>query len=148
MNEGVNELMNERMKYMKRIIMILMAAALIALPAMAQSFGNKRSVENNQQAAPNFTTTQPFRSTSAMQTSGSVYSATPVLNENGIAAYGNENSDSGFSAKDFGHIRRDPGTEEEFIDNQPLGDAVLPLMIMALAFCGVVYLRRKKALNR
>ena len=137
---------DERMKDMKRIIMILMAAALIALPAMAQSFGSKRSVENDQQAAPNFTTTQPFRSTSAMQTSGSVYSATPVLNENGIATYGNETGISGFSAKDFGHIRRDPGTEEEFIE-QPLGDAVLPLMIMALAFCGVVYLRRKKALK-
>ena len=26
----------------------------------------------------------------------------------------------------------------------PLGDAILPLMLMALAFCGVVYLRRKK----
>ena len=26
----------------------------------------------------------------------------------------------------------------------PLGDAILPLMMMALAFCGVVYLRRKK----
>lgn len=26
----------------------------------------------------------------------------------------------------------------------PIGDAILPLMVMALAFCGVVYLRRKK----
>lgn len=126
----------------KILIVLFMAAALIALPAMAQSFGSKRSVENNQQAAPNFTITQPFRSTSAMQTSGSVYSATPVLNENGIAAYGNENSDSGFSAKDFGHIRRDPGTEEEFIDNQPIGDAVWPLMLMALGY--LVWKRRRR----
>ena len=29
----------------------------------------------------------------------------------------------------------------------PIGDAVLPLMLMAVAFGGVVYFRRRKALN-
>lgn len=29
----------------------------------------------------------------------------------------------------------------------PVGDAMVPLMLMAVAFCGVVYSRRRKALN-
>lgn len=29
----------------------------------------------------------------------------------------------------------------------PIGDAMVPLMLCALAFCGVVYFRRRKALN-
>ena len=141
---------------MKRIITILMAAALIALPAMAQSFGSKRTIDNNQQAAPNFTTTQPFRSTSVMQISGSVYSANPILETNGTASY----EGNGVNPWNRG-LRKVDADNDGFDDDtglpvtsgtggnqQPLGDAVLPLMIMALAFCGVVYLRRKKALNR
>ena len=129
---------------MKRLMMILMAVALVALPAMAQSFGSKRSVENDQQAAQSYTT-EPFRSTSAMQGSGSVYSANPMLDANGNASYGGESS-SGSSPKDYGRMRRDPGTESEWVDSQPLGDAVWPLMLMALAYLGVrVFRARKRA---
>jgi len=30
----------------------------------------------------------------------------------------------------------------------PIGDAVLPLMLMAVAFCGVIYFRRKRAAQK
>ena len=141
--------MNERMKDMKRIIMILMAVALVALPTMAQSFSSKRSVDNDQQAAQSFSTTEPFRSTSAMQTSGSVYSANPVLNENGTAY---NPSEAAMSA----HIQNGPrkviGTNQDGgptnDESSPIGDAVLPLMLMAIAFCGYIALRRRKALKR
>ncbi len=33
-------------------------------------------------------------------------------------------------------------------NDSPIGDAMVPLMLCALAFCGVVYFRRKRALNR
>ena len=150
MNEGVNELMNERMKDMKRIIMILMAVALVALPTMAQSFSSKRTVDNDQRAAQSFTTTEPFRSTSAMQTSGSVYSANPVLNENGTAYNPSEAAMSAHiqsgPRKSLGDNPSDPGKTTD--ESSPIGDAVLPLMLMAVAFCGYIALRRRKALKR
>ncbi len=113
-----------------------MAAALVALPTMAQSFGNKRSVENDQQAAQNYTTTEPFRSTSTMQGSGSVYSATPVLDADGSAYNPSESA----SERPHGGIRK----ADAFTPPQPLGDAVWPLMLMALAYLGLRLFRARK----
>lgn len=132
--------------------MILMAVALVALPSMAQSFSSKRSVDNDQQAAQSFSTTEPFRSTSAMQTSGSVYSANPTLNDDGTAYNPVAAAENTSSAKAGRGVRKDglpstPNTEGQQ-DNTPIGDAVLPLMLMALAYLGVrVFSRRKRALN-
>lgn len=129
---------------MKKIIVKLMAmvmVAAVALPTMAQ-FGNQE-----QAVAP----TTTFQSTgSTMMSSGSSYSANPTLNEDGTAAY----SVASYSPA-RGPMRTSgtpgspstPGQGQQ--ENQfPLGDAVLPMIMMALAFCGVVYLRRKKALSR
>ena len=129
MNEGVNELMNERNIVMKKIMMILMVAAL-ALPTMAQTFGN--------QEQPNV----QFQSTSTLQGSGSAYSATPVLNADGTA-YNPAAAAQSPAQAPSGPNRVAPkdGSDNEY----PLGDAVLPLMLMALAFGGVIYLRRRKA---
>ena len=54
--------------------------------------------------------------------------------------------------------KRGVGDDDDYEDDEtkepeepavPLGDVLWPLMLMALAFCGVVYLRRKKrTLNR
>ena len=117
---------------MKKIMMVIMAVALVALPIMAQSFG-----EQEQPKAQ-------FQSTSVMQTSGSVYASQPAINEDGtaynpsLAAQTQTQTPSGprkVAPKD--------GGETDF----PIGDAVLPLMLMAMAFCGIVYYRRRKALN-
>ena len=124
---------------MKKVMMILMAVALLALPTMAQQ--------------------QEWQSTSAMQTSGSNY--TPQVNAIGATtapsvatttesysptkapggprkaydANGNWVPDS----DDFG------GGAETGESNQfPLGDAMLPLMLCALAFGGVVAFRRRR----
>ena len=142
--------MSENYMDMKRLMMILMVAALVALPTMAQSFGSKRSVEHDQQAVQSYTTTEPFRSTSAMQSSGSVYSANPTLNEDGTVY---NPSEAAYSARSQNGLRKTgsgtpttpgEGTEGE----QPLGDAVLPLMLMALAYMGVRFFRaRKRALK-
>lgn len=54
-------------------------------------------------------------------------------------------NNSGNSGK--GHIRRgfdtptDPGDQS---DESPIGDAVVPMMVLALAFGEVIYLRRRK----
>lgn len=137
---------------MKRLMMILMAAALVALPTMAQSFGSKRSVENDQQAAQNYTA-EPFRSTSAMQTSGSAYSPNPTLEGNGTASYGGSVNpiNRGLRKVDsdndgFDDVTGLPVTSGTGGSQQPLGDAVWPLMLMALAYLGVrVFFRRRRA---
>lgn len=125
--------MNERKIDMKaRIVMILMAVALIALPTMAQQ--------------------QEWQSTSAMQTSGSNY--TPQINAIGAESaqpMATTTSTSYTPANTPGgpHRSKDnPGEVEPFIDpGSPIGDAMVPLMLMAMLFAGVVYTRRKKALN-
>ncbi len=130
---------------MKRVMMILMAAALVALPTMAQSFGSKRSVENDQQAAQNYTTTEPFRSTSAMQTSGSAYSPNPTLGADGTASYGDEGSPTRNIRKMKMEDPGNPGTPGNGTEGeQPIGDAVLPLMLMALAYLGLRLFRARK----
>lgn len=113
---------------MKKIMMILMVAAF-ALPTMAQTFGN--------QDQPNV----QFQSTSTLQGSGSTYSANPSLNADGTAA-SPAKAPAG-PAKAMG-LPGMPSTEGDQ-GNTPVGDAVLPLMLMALAFGGVIYLRRRKA---
>ena len=108
-----------------------MAVALMALPTMAQQ--------------------QEWQSTSAMQTSGSSY--TPQVNAVGATAVGDmaTTTESNSPAKAPGGPRRgfdntpNPGTGNP---GSPIGDAVLPLLFLSLAFCGVIYLRRRKALSR
>ena len=141
------------MRNMKRIVMIIMAVALVALPTMAQSFGSKRSVENDQQAAQNYTT-EPFRSTSALQGSGSTYSANPSLNSDGTVYNPSESSTpAGGGPRRLGGLPGSGGSGSDGMpdtsktpDNTPIGDAVLPLMLMALAYLGMrVFRARKRA---
>ena len=115
----------------KKVFMMIVAATLMALPAAAQTFGA------NQAEQPN----AAFQSTSALTGSGSSYSSNPTLNADGTASY---EGASYTPAKAPGGPNRVPPTDHS---NTPLGDAVLPLMLCALAFCAVTYLRRKKALK-
>ena len=110
---------------MKKIIMIIMAVALYALPAMGQK-------------------NMDFRSTSTMQGSGKyVAPVTAVGATSAASTYSPAQAPSG--------PRKDiitPGNPGNQSNESPIGDAVLPLLFLSLAFCGVIYLRRKKALSR
>ena len=107
-----------------RIVMIIMAVAL-ALPAMAQE----------------------WQSTSTLQGTGSNY--TPQVTAVGATtaptiattteSYSPNKAPSG-PRRGF-----DVGGESGRSDEFPIGDAVLPLMLMAVGFCGVIALRRKHA---
>ena len=121
----------------KLVLLMILAGALIALPATAQTFGAQQAEQPN----------AVFQSTSTMTGSGSTYSANPTLNTDGTAAYNGAAASSGpHRAK-----KEDPdpfsgGTvSEDPIDTSPLGDALLPLLLMSLAFCGYLYLRRKRS---
>ena len=128
----------------KKVFMMILAAALMALPAVAQTFGTKHVEQPN----------AAFQSTSTMTGSGSTYSANPTLNSDGSATY----NAPAYSPTGSGP-RRLPGTQQEDEETEelpdgaqtrpddpnPVGDAVLPLLLMSLAFCGYLYLRRKRS---
>ena len=121
-------------RFMMRVVNILVLGALLVclVPAQAQNF-----MEQNSYTA--------FQSTSTMEGSGSAYSSNPTLDENGTA--------SAPASAPAGGPRRIgglPGSSDlpdtsKDGDNTPIGDAMLPLMLMAAAFGGVVHMRRRKA---
>ena len=107
-----------------RIVMIIMAVAL-ALPTMAQE----------------------WQSTSVMQGAGSNY--TPQVTAVGATSVPTiaTTTESYSPNKAPSGPRRgfDVGGESGRSDEFPIGDAVLPLMLMAVGFCGVIFFRRKHA---
>lgn len=116
---------------MKRIVMIIMAVALIALPTMAQD----------------------WQSTSSMQGTGSSYA--PQVTEVGATGV----SDMATTTESYSPAKAPSGPRRSFDNNpdpgktndnsSPIGDAVLPMLLCAAVFCGVIALRRRReALKR
>ena len=114
---------------MRKVIMLIMAVALMALPAMAQ---------------------QEQWQTSTMQTSGSAYSSqvTPV---GATVAPSEATTTANYAPNRPGQPRKskdDPGEVEPFIDpGSPIGEPWV-LAIFATAFAGVIAVRRRRTLNR
>lgn len=114
------------MKSIANKLLVLVMAAAIALPAMAQTIDAQK---------PN----TEFRSTSTMPASGSAYSSTPMFNANGTAEMGD---DAGDGSAHPGNPRRvGPPTPEG--PPTPVGDAAVPLMLFALAYAACVNVRRR-----
>ena len=116
------------MKAMKYILMVISMVGVLSVNAQPQ-------------------TEQPqvqFQSTSTMQASGSTLSSQPMLNQDGTAYNPTAAASSTPSGprKSFGNNPNDPGFTND--ESSPIGDALLPLSLMALAFAGVIYLRRRK----
>ena len=130
---------------MRKVIMILMAVALVALPAIAQNYGKPYSGAPEQNATAPAAT---FQSTSPYSDQWAESSQQTMINNDGSV---NESAYGGSSkAGRPGSIRRDtpgtpgtPGSNPEI--QQPLGDALWPLLLCAAAFCGVIALRRKRS---
>lgn len=114
------------MKTVKNKIFVVLMASVLALPAMA-AFGD--------QEQPNAV----FQSTSTLSPSGSVYSASPALDENGTA-----------SAPSSGPRRTTiapptpPVVDENDTGNTPIGDAALPLLVFAAAAAATVAIRNRR----
>ena len=87
----------------------------------------------------------PFQSTSSMDGSGSTYSSNPTLDENGTANSPAASALGGPSKAKAGTTPPPPVIDENDSGNTPVGDGVLPLLALAMAFGGVVYMRRRKA---
>ncbi len=105
---------------MKKIVMIIVAAALVALPATAQ-------------------TAQEWQSTSVMQGTGSnLAPQVTAVGATGVGEMAITTTENYSPAKAPARHKAPP------INPDPLGDAVLPLLLMAMLFAGVVYTRRKR----
>ena len=121
---------------MKKILNIMVLSTLMAclVPANAQDFNQKR-IETPIQSQQIMTTGASY--------SGTVYepfsNATPS-EQSSVGATAPTHSTSGPRR---GFINpSDPGDKSnEF----PIGDAVLPLLMMAMLFAGVTYFRKRRA---
>ena len=122
---------------MKRVIVISSLLLAISFTAVAQIAGATQQEEQNAfgVSAPS----AAFQSTSSMSGSGSTYSANPELNADGTATLEGA-SYSPAKPKKPGTIHKAPP-----IHVDPLGDAVLPLLLLALAFVGYKASRRKRS---
>lgn len=87
-----------------------------------------------------------FQSTSTLAGSGSAWSATPMLNADGTA-YDPSVSPRGPRKMRMEDDEDEPAVIETPTGKQPLGDALLPLFLFALAYAGYKVLARRKALK-
>ena len=81
-----------------------------------------------------------FQSTSTMTASGSSYSSQPTIGSDGMATMGETYTTS----QPSGGPRKivTPGNEGT---QQPLGDALIPLLLMVMAYATYLLLRRRKS---
>ena len=103
--------------------------AAFALPTMAQNNQEQLNVQ--------------FQSTSTLQGSGSVLSSQPMLNADGTAYSPAEASTPAKSGKPGQPKRISVDGDKDKLS--PLGDAVVPMLLCAAVFCGVIALRRKRS---
>ena len=114
----------------------VMVALLLSAPTLAQSFV---------QQDPNQV---QFQSTSTMTGSGSTYAPTPGINTDGTAYNPAAAPTPSGPLRTGAFLPPPPSVDENDSGNAPVGDAVVPLMVMAILFSGIIYMRRRKALNR
>ena len=126
-DKWLNDRKGVNMNKVQQIISVIVLAVGIALPVKAQMF--------DQTATP----VTAFRSTSTMVGSGSTYSSTPKLSENGTATYSGESS-SNQQPSGPRKIITPPNSGTQ----QPIGDAVIPLLTMLAVYCATRGYRRRR----
>ena len=149
-----------------KLVMILafLSALLSAAQAQAVDYQTKyKGTMYNVQSTASYGVSAPtmgFRSTSVLPTSGSAYTANPMIEGNGLVA-----TPSASAPGRIGHIRRvdlnDNGIEDDLEEEEPgnggtpgqtvdpekqlpLGDVVWPLMLLLCAYAGYKKVRARK----
>lgn len=113
----------------------MLMTCLLPLAANAQDWQNENA--------------QNWQTTSTMQGSGSAYSP-QVTAVGAVSASEMSSTTTPYSPNRLG-VRKskedptDPGVTDD--PSSPVGDAMVPLMVMAAAMAGVVYLRRRRAIK-
>lgn len=129
------------MKDMRKVLAISVLLVVISFSAVAQVIGSPRAEE--QQAFGASAPSATFQSTSALPATGSTYSASPTLNEDGTAKYNGAANVGPRTPNRPGVIRTADPIIPDPSAKIPLGDALWPLMFLALAFAGYVALKRR-----
>ena len=142
-----------------KLVMILAFLPALLSAVQAQAVDYKSTYKGDRYEQPRqhveykvaATATAPmagFQSTSAYSGQFSTGEQS-TLNSDGTvnsAAYGIGSRHPGSIRRAGSNINNPDDPDDEKDDgNTPLGDAVLPLLMMSLAFCGYLYLRRKRS---
>jgi len=124
---------------MKRIILLGLCLLVMAFvsPIMAQ--WNNTPQDQSISAEP---TSASFRSTGTMTASGSRYASTPMLSADGSPTY----DGAGSPASGPRRIGPAPDSDISTEDLVPIGDALIPLLLMAAMY--VLLIRRTAAKRR
>ena len=120
---------------MKTRIYIIILFCLATMTALAQTFSSK-PIENT-----------PIQSQQIM-TTGANYNGTvyePFTTSAPSEYTEGENAASYSPSKAPGYRKGFDIGGDAGQGPSPIGDAMLPLLLMAVVFCGVIYLRRKRA---
>lgn len=123
------------MKTMKHRMIVMLMAAVFALPAMAQMNTGSTFLQTEAPAAA-------FRSTSTLPTCGSTYSSAPMFNADGTATNA---AASSYESEGAPSKPRKVGPPTPGGDPTPLGDATLPLLLLAV---GYILLRKRNSVKR
>lgn len=158
MNEGMNEQMKGEkvMKTTKNIqamvnrLMVIGVMVIACLQAQAVTYKNsyQGSVVGRQMPMVGVQTAAPavsFQSTSALAGSGSALGANPTLNADGSV------NEGAYRAGTSNGPRRvtnpDENDDDDTENGTPLGDAVLPLMLLACAYLILRATRRRREIE-
>ena len=128
---------------MRRVIGLIRLLLALSFSATAQIIGATQQEE--QQAFGASAPSAAFQSTSTMSGSGSTYSANPELNTDGTATYEGASNAPAKSPKRPGGVRKEGDDWEHPLIPTPLGDAVLPLMLLLGAYVCVRSFKKKRA---
>ena len=118
---------------------MIVMVAVFALPAIAQSFttDERQGVQ-----------TTNFQSTSTMAGSGSVYTPNPTLNSDGTAYDPSASSAPSAPRRAKMDEPSNPGTPGIGELDQPVGDEMVPLLIISMLYVGYLLLRRRREATR
>lgn len=116
---------------MKRKLIIFVLAAAIHLPAMSQF--------SNRVLSDEAVTSSTFQSTSTLPQTGSSYASQPMLSADGSAQYA---EGANVSANAPSGPQRIPPMKPEGPPT-PVGDAVLPLLLIAIGYAVLLYRKRR-----
>ncbi|MBQ6791132.1 MAG: hypothetical protein IJP76_06795 [Paludibacteraceae bacterium] len=119
------------------IVAGVLMTCLLPLAANAQDWQNQNA--------------QNWQTTSVMQGSGSSYSSQVTAVGAVSASHLGTTTTETYSPQAGGPRRvigtnPDPGITDD--NSSPIGDAMLPLLLMAVVFCGAIYFRRKRAAQK
>ena len=93
---------------------------------------------NQYQAMSTAMPSASFQSTSTMTTSGSTYASQPTIGSDGVATMGET-----YTTSQAPSGPRRIVTPNASGTQQPLGDALIPLLLMVMAYATAIFLRRR-----